>query len=115
MKKYFAITSMLLCLLLTLGLIGCTEYSGPGAPVGIAWNNFIYGPSGTEVPKGELGTQLGEINRINKPMPIHNGDSNYAPVGSKIFEIKGIDINTAVVIETDGKYYKYVKEDSLNK
>lgn len=115
MKKYFAITSMLLCLLLILGLVGCSEQTGPGTPAGIAWNNLIYGPLGTEVTQSELGTQLGEINRIKKPMPVQNGDSNYTPVGSKIFEIKGIDINTAVVIETDGKYYKYVKKDSLNK
>ncbi|MFL0247357.1 hypothetical protein [Candidatus Clostridium stratigraminis] len=76
---------------------------------------MIYGPAGTEVSQSELGTQLGKINRIKKPMPMQNGDSNYAPVESKIYEIKGIDINTAVVIGIDGKYWEYVKSGSLNK
>lgn len=115
MKKYLAIILISLCLLLILGFVGCSNKVGPGAPAGIAWNNLIYGPSGTEVSQSELGKQLGEINRINKPMPVQNGDSNYAPVGSKIYQIEGIDINTSIVIETEGKYYKYVKNDSLNK
>lgn len=115
MKKYLAITSMLLCLLIILGLVGCAVKAGSGAPESIAWNNLIYVPSGTEIAQSELGTQLGKINRIKKPMPVQNGDSNYVPVGSKIYEIKDIDISTEIVIEADGKYYKYVKKDSLNK
>lgn len=34
---------------------------------------------------------------------------------NKIFEIKGIDVNEAIAIERDGKDYKFVKKDSLNK
>lgn len=116
MKKYFTSISMLLCLLFMLGLAGCGAKVGENsAPASIAWNNLIYGQSGTEVPQSELGTQLGEINRIIKPMPVKNGDSNFAPVGSNIFEIKGIDNSTAFAIEADGKYCKYVKKDALNK
>jgi hypothetical protein len=115
-KKYLVKTTILLCLLLIVGLGGCTTKTGDNnAPSSIAWNNLIYGPSGTEVSQSELGKQLGEIKRINKPMPVQNGDSNNMPVGSKIFEIKGIDINEAIVIEKDGKDYKFIKKDSLNK
>lgn len=119
MKKIFLKASILLCLLSIFGFVGCaankyqTGYNnGPSA---IAWNNLIYGPSGKEVSQNELGKQLGKIKRMKKPYPKENGDSNLTPEGSKIFEIKGVDVNNSVVIETDGKYYKFVKKDSLNK
>ena len=111
MKEYLVKTSILLCLLLIVGLAGCVaKVGGNNAPSSIAWNNLIYGPSGTEVSQSELGIQLGEIKRINKPMPVQNGDSNDIPVGSKFFEIKGIDINEAIAIERDGKVYKLINE-----
>lgn len=84
-------------------------------PVSIGWNSSIYGPSGDKLSKSELGNQLGEIKRINEPMPTESGDSNndYIPTGSKIFEIKGIDNKEAIAIEKNDAYYKFVKKASL--
>lgn len=114
MKKIFVKVSLLLCLLSILGFLGCTAQRRTGdnnAPSSIAWNNLIYGPSGEEVSKSELGKQLGKIQRIEKPYPQKNGDSNLTPKGSKIFEIKNVDIGNAIAIETDGKYYEFVVKE----
>lgn len=113
MKKHFTQMLVLLCLLLMIGLAGCV--GGNNAPVSIAWDNSIYSPSDMEIHQSELGKQLGEIKRIKKPIPVQNGDSNRIPVGSKIFEIKGIDTNDAIAIERDGKTYKFEKKGFLNK
>jgi hypothetical protein len=71
----------------------------------IVWDNSLYGLSVKEVPKEELGKQLGEVKRKKQPMPEENGDANDTPVGSRIFEIKGISANEAIAVENGDKTY----------
>ena len=96
-------------------LAGCTaNTSNSTYPNALAWDNISYGLSVTEVSKDELGNQLGEVKRIKYPMPIENGDANTTPVGSKIYQIKGIDIKEAIAVENNGKTYKATKNGPLN-
>lgn len=91
-------------------LVGCTtKTSNETYPAAIVWDSIKYGVSQTEVSKDELGKQLGEIKRIKEPMTIENGDSNCISIGSKIFEIKGIDTKEVLAIEENGKIYKATK------
>lgn len=46
-------------------------------------------------------------------MPIENGDANSISVGSKLFEIKGVDTKEAIAFEKDGKFYKATKIGAL--
>lgn len=110
MKKYSGIILTTLGLLFILIFAGCTTKSMDGSyPSAVAWDNISYGLSSIEVTKSELGNQLGEVKRIKEPMPIENGDANNTPVGSKIFEINGIDTKEAIAIEKNGKTYKATK------
>jgi len=114
MKKYFGVITITLCLLSMLLSAGCNTKSIDGSyPTAVVWDNKSYGLSVTEVTKSELGNQLGEIKRIKEPIPLENGDANNTTVGSKIFEIKGIDTKEAIAIEKNGKIYKAIKNGPL--
>ncbi|MGO4271639.1 hypothetical protein AB4Z22_17635 [Paenibacillus sp. TAF58] len=39
-------------------------------------------------------------------MPKKNGDSNTLPVGTKLFEIKGISMKEAIAVQRGGEYNK---------
>ncbi|MCM0648892.1 hypothetical protein NBE98_10955 [Clostridium swellfunianum] len=110
MKKHFIKSMLLLYLLSTFVLIGCSNTpSGSSYPNALIWSNISYGVSSTEVSKDELGKQLGEIKRKKEPMPTENGDANDTQVGSKLFEIKGINTEEAIAVEKSGKFYKAYK------
>lgn len=113
MKKHFAKPMLIICLLSMFMFAGCTSKAGSSTagqyPIAVAWNDISYGLSVTEISKDELGKQLGEIKRKKEPMPIENGDANDTPVGSKLFEIKGVDAKEAIAVEINGKAYKATK------
>lgn len=108
MKKHFSKLILGLCLLSLFMLAGCKATQANGCyPAAIRWDNELYGLSiGEEVSKSELGKQLGEIKRQKEPMPLENGDANEPLVGSKLFEIKGVDTKKQIAYERDGKIYK---------
>lgn len=108
MKKIFAI---LMLFMILLG--GCKKEPISEYPSVIAMNDLIYGVSVEEVSKDNLGKELGEVNRVKKTMPVENGDANIISIGSKVFEIKGIDIKTAVAVEEDGKINKAFMQNPL--
>lgn len=112
MKKSYVKAVLIICLL-TIGTLGGCKSAIGSYPSSIAWDNTSYGVSKTEVSKDDIGKQLGEIKRKKEPVPIKNGDANDASVGSKLFEIKGIDIKEAVAIERNGKVYKATKIGAL--
>jgi hypothetical protein len=111
-KKRYVRVVLIICLLSIFTLGGCKKAIG-SYPNSIAWDNISYGVSTTEVSKDALGKQLGEIKRKKEPTPIKNGDANDTPVGSKLFEIKGIDAKEAIAIEKNGKVYKAIQNGPL--
>ncbi|KGE17143.1 hypothetical protein [Paenibacillus wynnii] len=102
MIKYssFAITT-----LLVIVLVGCsnktTEY-----PHVIIFNNTQFYLSVEKVTLDRLGNQVGAVKRQVDQMPQKNEESNFTPVGSKLYEIKEIDPNEAIAVELDGEYQK---------
>jgi hypothetical protein len=108
MNKYYLTLTLICCMILMSMIVGCKSATTEAGcyPSAIAWDDIRFGLSATEVTKDELGKQLGEIKRTEEPMPIKNGDSNDAPVGSKLFQIKGIDTKEAIAIEKNGKFYR---------
>jgi hypothetical protein len=111
-KKRYVKAALIICLLSIVTLGGCKSAIGSYAS-SIAWDNISYGVSTTEVSKDALGKQLGEIKRKKEPMPIKNGNANDAPVGSKLFEINGIDTKETIAIEKNGKFYKATQNGPL--
>jgi hypothetical protein len=76
-------------------------------PSSIAWNNSLYGLSAEEVNSKDVGIEIGKIKRQRTPMPIKNGESNEKQyVGNSLFEIKGVDIEDAIAVEIDDKFFK---------
>lgn len=57
-------------------------------------------------PSDNIGNQLGEVKRESEVMPKANEEANDTPVGSKLFEIKGIDPSEAIAVEINGIYQK---------
>lgn len=110
MKKIFAIFILMLFLIL---LGGCKKGQMSLYPSVIAWNDSIYGVSVEEVPEENIGKQLGEVKRVKKPVPVENGDANFISIGSKVFEIKDVDIKTAVAVEKEGKINKAFIQNPL--
>ncbi|MTI68623.1 MAG: hypothetical protein FH751_00005 [Firmicutes bacterium] len=99
--------------LLVVFFSGCSKQIQSDYPIAVAWNNIRFAISVEEVSKENLGKQLGEVKRIKEPMPKENGDANFITVGSKIFEINGIDANDTIAIEYNGKIVKATKIGSL--
>ena len=97
---------LVILLLFIILLSGCKEKKISEYPSSIALNGLVYSVTVSEVSRDDLGKQLGEVKRIKKPMPVENEESNFISVGSKVFEIKGIDIKTAVAVEDNGKIKK---------
>jgi hypothetical protein len=100
-------------ILLVVALTGCAKKPQGDYPAALTWDNIVYAMERTEVSKDELGEQLGEVKRVKEPMPLRNGDANNGPVGSRIFEIKGVDTKNKVAYEKDGKTYMAFKIGDL--
>lgn len=83
-------------------------------PAVVAWNYVIYGLSIETVPSDKIGFEIGQVKRTVSAMPEKNGDSNIASVGSKLYTLKNISTEKAIVVKIDGKYYKAYKSSRLN-
>lgn len=92
--------------MLVLGIASTTEATSYPADT-MLWNDNLYGVSSNEIiPTDKIGQQIGEVKRNVNPMPKKNGDSNTIPVGTKLFEIKGISTKEAIAIQRGGEYNK---------
>ncbi|WP_223068303.1 NisI/SpaI family lantibiotic immunity lipoprotein [Paenibacillus caui] len=103
---------LLLIMLLTIFVLaGCSAQRPEGGsyPSTVVLNNIQYGLSVEKVTQDKIGNQLGVVKRIVQPMPKENEESNEAPVGSKLYEIKGIEPNEAIAVEINGEYRKAYK------
>ncbi|MDP4088610.1 MAG: hypothetical protein Q8930_04970 [Bacillota bacterium] len=100
-------------LLLVMVLSGCARQVQGSYPSELAWNDYSYVVSAQEVPVDELGDQLGTVKAQRKPVPIKNGDANFIPVGSKLFEIIGVNTKAAVAVECGSRFFRAVKASEL--
>ena len=96
--------------LFVIVLVGCSyQAQATSYPSVVLLNNVQYGLSVEKVPKDKISIQIGVVKRKVNPMPKENEESNETPVGSKLYEIKGIDPNEAIVVEVDGEFQKAYK------
>lgn len=72
----------------------------------VLWNDNIYDTLKEIITVDQIGQQIGEVKRNVNPMPKRNGDSNTIPVGTKLFEIKGISTKEAIAVQRGGEYNK---------
>lgn len=97
-------------LLAIVVLAGCSANKDDSYPSAVVLENIQYGLSVEKVTQDKIGNQLGTVKRIVHPMPKENEESNDAPVGSKLYEIKEVEPNEAIAVEIDGEYRKAYKE-----
>jgi hypothetical protein len=116
MKTGGMVMKLLLSIFIMMILsVGCsTQKTGDDStsasyPSAVFVNNILYGLSVEIVTQDKLGIQLGVVKRKVEPMPTENGESNEAPVGSKIYEIKSVDPSEAIAVEIYGEYRKASK------
>lgn len=60
-----------------------------------------------------IGSEIGKIERQRTPMPKKNGESNEQLVGSSLFEIKGAEIEDAIAVKVNDKFFKASKFGSI--
>lgn len=77
-------------------------------PNSISLNNLLYGISVEEIQSENIGKEIGQIRHLRKPMPKSSEESNFAPIGSKLYEIIGTDSTDAIAVKLDGKYFKSI-------
>ena len=94
-------------------LAGCSQSEG-AYPSVVAVNNTLYNLTVDTVTPDNIGTQLGEVKREAEVMPKANEEANSTPVGSKLFEVKGIDPSEAIAVEINGTYQKATLNGPLN-
>ncbi|MDF2650108.1 MAG: hypothetical protein K0Q73_5913 [Paenibacillus sp.] len=78
-------------------------------PSAVAWNNLLYGLSIEEVDIKDIGKEIGKIEHQRAPMPKKNGESNEKPVGSVLFEIKGLDTQDVIAVKVNEIFFKASK------
>ena len=83
-------------------------------PSAVAWNNTIYGLSIEEVDINLIGNEIGKVEHLTSPMPKRNGESNDKPVGSLLFEIKGIDSQDAIAVNVNDTFFMASKLGPIN-
>ncbi len=109
---------LILMLLSFTFLTGCSGNGGKSSssyPSAIVWNNILYALSAEEVPIQDISKEIGKIERRVTPMPKKNGESNDKPVGSQLFEIKGIDSNQTIAVKVNDKYHRASILEPVNK
>ncbi len=105
---------VILCVLFVLaGCSSMTSNKTGSYPSTVAWHNILYGLSATEVTAQDIGKQIGQIERRVAPMPKKNGDANDKPVGSLLFEIKGIDVSDVIAVKVNDTYFRASKMGPL--
>lgn len=112
---------LLAAFLLALLLTGCSTKTaeegvqGGFFPEAIIWNNNIYLGLSETVPEQEIGVEIGEVEREVGSFPKNNLESNYAPVGSKLYEIKGADKQKVIAVKLKNEYLKAIFDDVVNR
>lgn len=117
---------MLLNVLLSVSILtGCSQNQAnkathssimpslPSPPV-IVWENVGYVVESETIPKEMIGKEIGEVKRYVDPyksMPVKDEDSTVAPVGSKLFEIKGVSVRKAFAVQFNGEYRKVQRDE----
>ncbi|UKS26610.1 hypothetical protein LOZ80_34705 [Paenibacillus sp. HWE-109] len=78
----------------------------------IIWNQIVYVVTDQQVKKIDL--LLGTIDEQSKDESTlsNNKSSNYYPVGTEIYSIKGFDIKSALAVKVNNQF---VKADALKK
>ncbi|MFX3635700.1 MAG: hypothetical protein ACE3L7_13410 [Candidatus Pristimantibacillus sp.] len=97
--------NLMIMVIILLQLTGCSQNNST-YPSSVIINDTVYGISVSEVSADKIGEKLGEILKNRQPMPIENWESNEAPIGSEIFEIKDIDRTKAITIKLKDKMIK---------
>lgn len=106
MQKYFIFITALFVIV----LVGCSyQAQATSYPSVVLLNNVQYGLSVEKVPKDKISIQIGVVKRKVNPMPKENEESNDIPVGSKLYEIKGINPEEAIAVEIGGEFQKAYK------
>lgn len=82
-------------------------------PRAIALNNSVYLVSDVEMDINNIGKEIGKIEHQRVPMPKKNGESNVILIGTLIFEIKDINIQDAVAVKLNNKFYFASQKFSL--
>lgn len=112
---------LMFTLLFTIAiLMGCSaqkstpEPAESSYPSVIILNNVQYSLSVEKIKQDKIGKQLGIVKHKVEQMPKENEESNDAPVGSKLYEIKDVDQNDAIAVEINGEYRKALKIKNTN-
>lgn len=108
--------NLVLALLFALLLIGCstkTVEENGDFPTVVIWNKNIYYGSVETVPEQEIGVEIGEVEKEVGSFPKNNLECNYAPAGSKLYEIEGIDKQKIIAIKLENEYRKAFIEDMV--
>ncbi|WP_037287682.1 hypothetical protein [Saccharibacillus sacchari] len=108
MKSLFTVFFALLI------VTGCSTQSEGAYPNVVSLNDTLYNLTVDTVTPDNIGNQLGEVKRVAKVMPKANEEANDTPVGSKLFEIKGIHPSEAIAVEINGTYQKATLNGPLN-
>lgn len=111
MKKTAWIT---LILLFSFALSACNNGASPSNQSSadwayrfVVWNDDSYVHIKEEVTKEEIERSIGEVNNYSDYEGIYsNGFSNVFKKGTKLYKIRGIDIDQFIAAELDGKYFK---------
>lgn len=114
MKKFalLAICLILVCIITT----GCSAAEASGNtsyPAVVAWNYIVYGLSVETVSIESIDREIGQVQRNITALPKKNGDSNTAVEGSKLYSIKDVSVDNAIVVDMDGVLYKASKSWQL--
>ena len=105
---------MALILLFSLALSACNKGASPSNQSSadwaygfVVWNDDSYEHIKEEVTKEEIERSIGEVNKYSDHEGIYsNGFSNVFRKGTKLYKMKGIDIDQFIAAELDGKYFK---------
>lgn len=105
---------MALILLISLALSACNKGASPSNQSSadwaygfVVWNDDSYEHIKEEVTKEEIERLIGEVNKYSDHEGIYsNGFSNVFRKGTKLYKMKGIDIDQFIAAELDGKYFK---------
>ena len=109
------VLSFLVLIMASVCLTGCSQrtFEGPSAKENNAiyasmliFNNASYYLSSEVISKENLEEQIGQVEKQVTPSPKNNGEANECPVGTKIFQIKGVDVRESVAVDFQNEYRK---------
>lgn len=94
-----------------LFLAGCGDSQLQGqaswAFPGLNWNGHIYRVTSEKVKREDIGEQLGSVTSFSEVegAPETGTFSNTLPVGTKLYEIRGVDVSDAIAAEPKDKSF----------